>query len=152
MSRQRYRIFFSREKFGGYTHTLVLDEVCFFFSAMRKKKQVVFFPWKSLDATHSPRKKSAYTKDEITLVERDKNIVFYRPLPLVKSTTKKSEFTPVNQRKRGKKKLFTCFFFPKKLPQEMFFFFPRKSLNCTHTLNVRGRRKKQVKKKKHNSY
>ena len=79
---QRYRIFFLRKRLEGI-HTFVLDEICFFVSAFwKKKKQVVFFfPWKSLDATHSPEKKSVYTKDEVTLVKRDKNSVLYRSIP-----------------------------------------------------------------------
>ena len=142
--------FFSAEKFGGYTHTRFGRDLFFFSRILEKKKQAVFFfPWKSLDATHSPEKKSVYTKDEVTLVKRDKNSVLYRSIPWEKSANKKSEFTPVNQRKCGKKKIIYMFcFFSQKICLGICFFFPRKSLSGTHTLNFRGRKKKTGPEKK----
>ena len=140
------------------THTLVLDEICFFFFRILEKKKKKGFFFFSLEKfgrhTHSPGKKSGYTKDVITLVNRDKNSVSYRPLPWDKSTTKKSEFTPVNQRKRGKKKYLQFFFFPKKLASGNVFFFSQKKFEpYTYTLNFRGRKKKTgPEKKKHYFY
>ena len=132
--------FFSAEKFGGYTHTRFGREHC-------------FFPWKSLDATHSPEKKSVYTKDEVTLVKRDKNSVLYRSIPWEKSANKKSEFTPVNQRKCGKKKIIYMFcFFSQKICLGIVFFFPGK-VWAAHTHSIsEGGKKNRSEKKKHNFY
>ena len=149
LTQPKVSYFFYRKSF--VTHSLthsILGKSVFLFSSLEKKSCFFFFPWKSLDATHSPGKKSGYTKDVITLVNRDKNSVFYRPLPWDKSNTKKSEFTPVNQRKPGKKNYSHVFFFPKKIATGNVFFFPRKSLNRTHTLNFRGRKKKTGQEKK----
>ena len=112
--------FFSAEKIRGYSLTRFGQFLFFFISRFWKKKtSCFFFPRKSLQATHSAERRSIYKKRS----KQVKNGTFCQILVF-----------------------FVVFFFPKNL-DKILFFFPRKSSHVTHSLDFRGRKKKQPRKK-----
>ena len=100
------------------THSLDLDEFCFFCSSHFEKKE--FFSSEKFGRCSLAQKISAIKKKLFTLVKRDKNLYFLPLIPSENSAYKKSEFITV---KRGKNILLSCFF-PNNLPR--YFFFPGK--------------------------
>ena len=64
-------VFFSPEKFAPHSLTRFLEN-CFFFFHVSEKKTPVFFPRKSLKATHPPKKLRSPKKGQ----KRSKNVNF----------------------------------------------------------------------------
>ena len=102
----------------GGTHSLTLGNFCFFFPCFgKKKKQAVFFPRKSLHATHSAERRSTSKK-------RSK-------------TVKNGTFCRIS--------FFSLFFFPAK--SCFFFFPGKVYPSLTHSISEGGKKKTASEKK-----
>ena len=115
--------FISAEKLGD---SLDLGNFCFFFFPIleKKRKQSFFFSQEKF-ASHS------LTRETVDLQKKVK-------------TGKKWHFL-------SNFGFFRCFFFPKKFPK-ILFFFPRKRLHVTHSLEFQGRKKKKQPRKKKTAF
>ena len=126
MFNQRYRIFFSAEKIGGYSLTRFGQFLFFFISRFWKKKKTscFFFPRKRLQATDSPERRS----------------------------TSKKRSKPVKNGTFCRISVFFVVFFSQKISQNsVFFLFPGKDYTSLTHSNFRAGKKKTAPEKKKNS-
>ena len=116
--------FFRGKDWGVLTHSIWAIFVFFYFPILEKKNKLFFFPRKSLQATHSPERRSSSKK---------------RSKPVKNGT-----FCRIS--------VFFVVFFSQKISQNSVFFFPGKDYTSLTHSNFRAGKKKQPRKKKQQFY